>query len=103
VEPLPPTVVRVEDVTTELLGTTEAEAAAFRMAALQTVLHLECSERTAIVLLYEDGDGWRERVADIIPVGWGLLTGQIARQPGVGPVDHGTGEGDTPPSALPPR
>jgi hypothetical protein len=89
--------VRVEDVTPEHLGgPTPAELAAFKMAVLQQVLHPERTERTAIVLLYENGSGWRERVADIIPVGWGLLTGQIARQPGVGPVARPTGEGAGP-------
>jgi hypothetical protein len=83
VEPLPPSVRRVEDVTPELLGgATAQELAAFRMAALQQVLRLECAERTAILLLYADGDGWRERVADLVPVQWGLIEGTVARQPG---------------------
>jgi hypothetical protein len=52
VEPLPPSVQRAEDVTAELLGgASEAEASAFRMAVLQTVLHLEVEERTAILLI----------------------------------------------------
>jgi hypothetical protein len=51
------------------------------------VLHLECLERTAILVVYGEGEGWRERVADIIPVGWGVIHGTIARQPGTGPVD----------------
>jgi hypothetical protein len=76
---------RAEDVTAELLGgASEAEVAAFRMATLQTVLHLEVTERTAVLLLYADGDGWRERVADVIPIGWGVLTGQIDLHPGGG-------------------
>jgi hypothetical protein len=89
VEPLPASVQRAEDVTAEHLGgASEAEVSAFRMATLQTVLNLEIAERTAILLIYGGGDGWRERVADIIPVGWGLLAGTIARQPGVGPVER---------------
>jgi hypothetical protein len=85
---------RAEDLTAELLGgASEAEVAAFRMATLQTVLHLECTERTALLLLYGDGDGWRARVAERCPLQWGLLTGTIARQPGTGPLERPTGEG----------
>jgi hypothetical protein len=87
VEPLPLSVRTVEDVAAAHLGgATEAAVAAFRMACLQTVLHLECPERTAIVLTYGDGDDWRERVADLVPLQWGLCHGTIARQPGTGPV-----------------
>ena len=65
-EPLPPSVRNVEDLTAELLGgATPMELAAFRTAALETVLDLEVAERTAILLLFGDGDGWRERVADV--------------------------------------
>jgi hypothetical protein len=72
VAPLPASVARVEDITAELLGgATQLEVEAFRMATLQQVLHLEVSERTAMVLLYGDGEGWRDRVADVIPVAWG--------------------------------
>jgi hypothetical protein len=84
VAPLPASVVRVEDLTAEQLGATAPELAAFKMAALQTVLNLEITERTALLLIYGDGDGWRERVADIIPVGWGVLTGAIDLHPGGG-------------------
>ena len=56
------------------------------MAAFQQVLRLECTERTAILLLYADGDDWRERVADLVPVQWGLVQGTVARQPGTGPA-----------------
>ena len=64
------------------------------MACLQTVLHLECPDRTAVLLAY--GDGWRERVAGIIPLEWGLIHGTIARQPGTEQLDFAdrlTGEG----------
>jgi hypothetical protein len=81
---LPPDVLRVEDVTPELLGATERELAAFRTAALQVVLDLEVSERTAILLLYGDGDDWRERVAERVPLQWGLVTGTIDLHPGGG-------------------
>jgi hypothetical protein len=84
VAPLPPTVRTVEDLTAELLGATTPELAAFRMATLQTVLNLEVTGRTAMVLLYGDGEDWRERVAAIIPVGWGLVTGEIDLHPGGG-------------------
>jgi len=75
------------------------ELAAFRTAALEMVLDLAVAERAAALLVYGDGDGdgWRERVAAIIPIGWGQVTGEIARQPGVGPVDRAdrpTGEGE---------
>jgi hypothetical protein len=96
-------VTRVEDVTPEQLGgATPMELAAFRMAALQQVLHLECPERTAVLLVYGDGD-WRERVEELVPLQWGLSHGTIARQPGLGPVDRRAGEGDTPPLAPPAR
>jgi hypothetical protein len=76
---------RVEDLTAAHLGdATPKELAAFRMAALQTVLHLEVTERTAMVLLYGDGHGWRERVAERVPLQWGLAGGEIDLHPGDG-------------------
>ena len=72
----------MEDLTPELLGATEPELAAFRVAAMQLELHLEVTERVAILVLY--GDGWRERVADLVPVQWGLVTGEIDLHPGGG-------------------
>lgn len=84
-EPLPLNVRRVEDLTAEHLGgATERELAAFRVAALQLELHLEVAERVAIVLLYGDGDDWRERVADAVPLQWGLTDGTIDLHPGGG-------------------
>ena len=41
------------------------------MAALQLELRPEITERGAIVLLYGDGR-WRERVAERVPLQWGL-------------------------------
>ena len=83
-EPLPPDVLRVEDLTAEHLGgATPRELAAFRMAALQLELHLECSERTAILVLLEDAD-WRERVAERVPLQWGLAHDEIDFHPGGG-------------------
>jgi len=74
--------VRVEDLTPEhLSGATPRELAAFRVAALQLELHLEVSERVAIVLLYGDGTDWRERVADAVPLQWGLTDGTIDLHP----------------------
>ena len=78
-------VTRVEDVTPAMLGgATAQELAAFRTAALATVLDLEVAERTAILLLFGDGDGWRERVADRCSLQWGLVTGTIDLHPGGG-------------------
>jgi hypothetical protein len=51
------------------------------MAVLQTVLHVECLERPAIILIRGDGDDWRERVADIVPIAWGAITGQVDLRP----------------------
>jgi len=69
VEPLPPDLRTVEDVTAAHLGgATVQELAAFRVAALETVLDLEVSERVAVLLVYGDGTDWRERVADRCPL-----------------------------------
>jgi CubicO group peptidase (beta-lactamase class C family) len=76
--------VAAQELSGVLGGASAVEVSAFRMVTLQTVLHLEVSGRTAILLLYGDGDGWRERVADVIPVGWGAITGQIDLHPGGG-------------------
>jgi hypothetical protein len=85
VEPLPPDVLRVEDLTAAHLGGASVrELVAFRVAALQLELHLEVAERVAIVLLYGDGDDWRERVADAVPLQWGLTDGSIDLHPGRG-------------------
>jgi hypothetical protein len=82
---LPPSVVRVADVTPAPLGgATKREVAAFRVAALQLERHLEVAERVAIVLLYGDGDDWRERVAEAVPLQWGLTDGTIDLHPGGG-------------------
>jgi hypothetical protein len=76
VKPLPESVVRVEDVTAARLGSaTPRELAAFRMAAMQMELHLECSERVAILVLLEDDHGWREAIAERVPLQWGPGTG----------------------------
>jgi len=84
VEPLPPNVVRVEDLIAENLGgATPREPAAFRVAAMQMELHLECSERVAILVLLEDGD-WRENVAERVPLQWGLAHDEIDLHPGGG-------------------
>ena len=83
---LPPSVRTVEDVTpAHLGGAPPCEVAAFRVAALQLVLHLEVAERVAIVLLYGDGDGWRERVAERVPLQWGLARDAIDLHPGASP------------------
>jgi hypothetical protein len=75
---------RVEDLTADHLGgATPRELAAFRVAVLQTVLHLEVAERVALLLVYGDGD-WRERVAERVPLQWGLVTGEVDLQPGGG-------------------
>jgi hypothetical protein len=74
----------VEDLTAEMLGATGRELAAFRVAAMQQMLQLEVSERVAILVLYGDGDDWRERVADVVPIQWGLVTGEIDLHPGGG-------------------
>jgi len=85
VEPLPPDVQRVDDLTAAHLGgATERELAAFRVAAMQLELHLECSERTAILVLLEDDAGWREAVAERVPLQWGLAHGEIDLHPGGG-------------------
>jgi hypothetical protein len=84
-QPLPPDVLRVEDLTAEHLGgATRRELAAFRVAALQLELHLEVAERVAIVLRYGDGT-WRERVAERVPLQWGLAYDEIDLHPGGGP------------------
>ena len=84
-DPLPPDVQHVEDLTTAHLGgATQPELEAFRMAVLQQVLHLEIPERSAILLLYGDGEDWRERVAERVPLQWGMVTGEIdVRPPGM--------------------
>ena len=83
--PLPPDVRRVEDLTAAHLGgATGRELAAFRVAALQLEVHLEVAERVAIVLLYGDGD-WRERVAERVPLQWGLAQDEIDLHPGAAP------------------
>jgi hypothetical protein len=83
--PLPPDVHRVEDLTAEHLGgATERELAAFRVAAMQLELHLEVEERTAILVLLEDDAGWREAVADRVPLQWGLAHDEIDLHPGGG-------------------
>ena len=83
-EPLPPDVRHVEDLTAEHLGgATPRELAAFRVAALQLELHLEVEERVAILVLLEDGD-WRENVAERVPLQWGLAHGEIDLHPGGG-------------------
>ena len=46
------------------------------------MLHLEVAERTAIVLLYGDGGEWRERVAERVPLQWGLARDEIDLHPG---------------------
>jgi hypothetical protein len=72
----------VEQVTADMLGgATPPEVEAFRMAALQTVMDLEVSERTAILVLCGDGTDWRERVAELVPIGWGALTGELDLRP----------------------
>lgn len=76
----------MEDVTPALLGgATEPERAAFRMAALQTEMDLEVEERTAILLLHDDGHDRRERVAERVPLQWGssggIVRGQIELRP----------------------
>ena len=82
VEPLPPHVLRVEDLTAEHLGgATPRELAAFRMAALQMELHLEVEERVAILVLLEDDAGWREAVAERVPLQWGLAHDEIDLHP----------------------
>ena len=84
-EPLPLHVVRVEDLTAAHLGgATPRELAAFRVAALQLELHLEVEERVAILVLLEDDAGWREAVAERVPLQWGLATDAIDLHPGGG-------------------
>ena len=83
-EPLPESVRHVEDLTAEHLGgATERELAAFRVAAMQLELHLEVTERVAILVLLEDGD-WRENVAERVPLQWGLAHDEIDLHPGGG-------------------
>jgi hypothetical protein len=84
VRPLPPDIRTVEDLTPEPLGATAPELAAFRVAAVQVDLDLGVTERTAILLRYGDGTDWRERVTDLVPVRWGLVTGEIDLPPGGG-------------------
>jgi hypothetical protein len=60
-ESLPPAVVRVEDVTAEVLGgASEQEVAAFHVAAFAAMQALEVPERIACLLMYGDGHDWRE-------------------------------------------
>ena len=54
------------------------------MAALQLELHLECSERTAILVLLGDDAGWREAVAERVPLQWDLAHDEIDLHPGGG-------------------
>ena len=83
-DPLPPDVQHVEDLTTEHLGgATQPELEAFRMAAMQLELHLECSERVAILVLLEDGD-WRENVAERVPFSEGSPTARSTCTPAGG-------------------
>jgi hypothetical protein len=84
-EPLPPDVRRVEDLTSEHLGgATPQELAAFRVAAMQLELHLEVEERVAILVLLQDDAGWREAVAERVPLQWGLAHDEIDLHPGGG-------------------
>ena len=50
---------------------------------------LEVAERVALVLLSGDGD-WRERVAERVPLQWGLATDTdaIDLHPGAAPLSH---------------
>ena len=81
----PVDVAHVRDLTPEHLGgATPRELAAFRMAALQTVLHFEVAERVALLLVYGDGTDWRETVAAAVPLQWGLVTGEVDLHPGTG-------------------
>ena len=65
-------------------GATPRELAVFRVAALQLELHLEVTERVARVLRYGDGN-WRERVAERVPLQWGLARDEIDLHPGASP------------------
>jgi len=82
---LPPSVRTVEAVPpAHLGGATPRELAACPVAALQLELHLEVAERVALLVLSGDGTDWRERVAEAVPLQWGLTDGSIDLHPGGG-------------------